>query len=328
MKHILFLMIWVFALFAFLPDAHASNVNAIVIGNEAGVVLLMKDNELETSPKTPVTCEEVTFRHDHRQPRTVFFNTTLDDKQHDGTRLKYTFGDGTYDYGGKEMRHTYAKSGDYDVKVEVYDGYGGKRSRIDCTTTVVVSQQQSVAIQAQNTVEDRSVWQRFRDTFRRESPTQSTEPLSCQQLVVETTDYESAPATIAFRVEARRGADNAVPAGEYRIDYGDGTSDTNSSGRFSRTFQQNGNYTIQGYVRGDDGAWQGGSFCQRRINLADDGLVRSNDPSWSDYDPVPGTTKGGVDTMRTQPATGPAAYWAIGFGLSALVGLRMKFFQA
>jgi hypothetical protein len=180
--------------------------------------------------------------------------------------------------------------------------------------------QNSQVTKTQLVQEERNVFERFRDTFRRDGVNNA---YRCQQLVVETTAYDSVPATIDFRVDAERNGQTGK-APSYRIDYGDGTRDVNSTGTFSHTFTRSGDYTVQGYVQNADGSWNGGSFCQRKINLA--GVTSGTvEPGWSDYDPtVPVGTKGGVDTMTTQPATGPATFWVVGSGLSALAGLGLR----
>jgi hypothetical protein len=326
MKNVLSLFIELLLFVASAIPVKAEVVNAIVTGEEAGVVLLMlpgydKEAQLATD-RQMVVCEGVETTLDAHSPRTVVIVTRITERlETHSTRYKYTFGDGTHDYGGSEMRHTYAQPGTYEVKVEIYDEWGRRYDDERCQTTVSVAQtavSEKERVRTHTVQDDRNVIERFRDTFRR-TETQAGDRLECQQLTIESTRQLAVPETLTFKIDARRGAANAVPAAEYRIDYGDGSTDTNTSGRFSHTFTRAGEYVVQGYVREQGGSWSGGDFCQRRINVSQ---TSAADPGWVDRRPP--TTKGGVDTMTTQPATGPGIWVLAGSGLSALAGLGWR----
>ena len=128
---------------------------------------------------------------------------------------EWDFGDGSEGTGG-QTTHTYAASGDYIVKLTVYDSHGGTG---EATQIVSVGEEANVAPIASLTA----------------SPSEGVSPLA-----------------VDFDASASSDSDGSIAS--YEWDFGDGDSGQGSSPLASHTYDSAGSYTVLLTVTDNDGA--------------------------------------------------------------------------
>lgn len=221
---------------------------------------------------TDVECDEVRVSGDNRTaPQTVVIVTILNDPNVKVSRYRYNFGDGEKVDGGNEIRHTYQQGGNYTVVVEVQNKDGEWVRDSSCKTRV-----------------------------RLISAPLTSNKTECTEIIVFTDEPVGVGDTVEMQVA---GYDTQGDVSSYRIDYGDGETDTDSNGEFRHTYDETGTYTVQGAIRDKDGEWHEDRACRTSVRV------------------------GNVTTRLTsQPDTGPEL-WMTASGLLSLVtgiGLRRR----
>lgn len=185
-----------------------------------------------TPTATPHVAEcrdlDVAGGNNQRVPAEVTLRANAEDNRGNIQKYRYFFGDGErLETDEKEVTHTYETSGSFLAKVEFKDSQGNWLSSDRCEARVSV----------------------------RESAVESHKADCSDVFITNRTNGGDAPSTFTFKVT---GYDNKHDIDEYRLEFGDGVSDTNEGQIFEHRYEKAGTYHVKGYIRDNDGDWIGG----------------------------------------------------------------------
>jgi hypothetical protein len=177
---------------------------------------------------------------------------------------RYHFGDGVVETAGASITHRYDAGGSYQAYVEVQDEKGAWLTSAACQTTVTLN----------NALAAGSRW-------------------GCSELQIVSGQDASASAQVQFRLAT---IDTNTKIARYKLAFGDGTQEENTTNSFTHRYQNPGTYTAKGWVQTQDGTWNSDeTACGAQVRVAS-------------------------GPMSTQPQTGVSIEVMIGMFVAGLVG--------
>lgn len=136
---------------------------------------------------------------------------------------RYHFGDGVVATGSASITHRYEAGGSYQAYVEVQDEKGAWVTSAACQTTVTLKN----ALAAGNR------W-------------------GCSELQVISGQDASASAQVTLRLAT---IDTNTKIARYKLAFGDGTQEENTTGTFAHRYASAGTHTAKGWVQTQDSTW-------------------------------------------------------------------------
>ncbi|MFZ5376743.1 MAG: PKD domain-containing protein [Patescibacteria group bacterium] len=226
------------------------------------------------APSHTSSCDDLVILsgNDSLVPAKIKYKVYGSDSQGSIQRYRIYFGDGQQaESTNQEIEHTYESSGNFSVRAEVKDTNGNWKTSTACTTTAHVK--------ASNIESHRS---------------------DCSNLYVSAPNGSQAPATINFDIT---GYDNKGSIQSYKLDFGNGQIEENSTGQFAKNYGTAGTYVAKAYIKDSQGNWQGGDdACRKNVYINTKPIIN-------------------------QPSTGtPTEFTIFGLG-SGLVGTALTFIK-
>lgn len=184
---------------------------------------------------------------------------------------RYHFGDGAIATGSVSITHRYEAGGSYQAYVEVQDEKGAWVTSAACQTTITLK----------NTLAAGERW-------------------GCSELQVISGQDASASAQVSLRLAT---IDTKTKIARYKLAFGDGAQEENTTGTFTHRYAQAGTYAARGWVQIQDGTWNSDeTACSAQVRV-------SSGP------------------MSSQPQTGVSVEFLLATLASGLVGGILLTFQ-
>lgn len=211
-------------------------------------------------PRTPIaqpagSCDNlsVTGGNNGNVPANVSFKMAGTDSTGAISGYRYYFGDGIQvESANAQVTHQYQASGTFTARGYAKDSRGNWTTSPSCETAVTVG------------------------GFPFE-----TQKSACSNVFILSGNYTKAPTTATFEIA---GYDNKGPIKEYKMDYGNGVTATNTTNTFTYTYPTAGTFLARGYILNSQNVWQTTSgLCEQAVYATTTTLTSQPDtgtPTW------------------------------------------------